>query len=423
MEMSAFKEVLRQQAEAVLRNQPHNTANAYVLDPQLLVQELQVHEVELQLQNEELRRSQQELQRARDQYAMLYDFAPSGYLTLDAAGTIVAANLTAATMLGVTRAALVGTPLSRFLVRDDQDSLYLHRRQVFEVDTLETCDLRLQRPDGTVLVVSLQSRRIKPGDSQAHQCLTILSDITSRRRTEEALQRAEQLALVGQLAAGLAHEIGTPLNLISGNSELLCMDLHAQHLPTETVEVIMRQADRIIGLVQQLLTLGRPEPPARRPLSLRALVEDVLPLMARPFQRDLITVVLDIPDDFPLLWGVRDQIEQVLLNVMVNAWHAMPTGGIHTITARKTSGKLVRVTMRDTGVGMESADVARAFEPFYTSKGSQGTGLGLTICQQIIEAHEGYITLESTPGVGTAVHLDLVCAPGSGECFGEGVLA
>jgi PAS domain S-box-containing protein len=401
---------LRQQAEAVLRHRPEAPPQPEEA-LQRLVLELQVHQVELQLQNEALRRSQEALQRARDQYAMLYDFAPVGYLTLDARGIILAANLTAAEQLGVDRSALQQTPLARFLVRDDQDIFYLHRCQVLEGDALQSCDLRLQRPDGTVLLVSLESRRVQDVSGQGYQCFTTLSDMTARKQAAEELQRADRLALVGQLASGLAHEIGTPLNVIAGNSELLRMDLQAQHLPTETVEVIIRQTDRITGLVQQLLNFARSEQRVMQSFPLCAPLEEALCLLKTHFRRDIITVTCDIPDDLPPLWGIADQIEQVFLNVLVNAWHAMPTGGTLTITARETAEQMIHVTFRDTGTGMETAALERAFEPFYTTKGHSGTGLGLAICKQIIETHRGNMVLESTPGDGTTVHLDLVCAP------------
>jgi PAS domain S-box-containing protein len=146
---------LRQQAEGVLQNISQETANVPEADLQRLVHELQVHQVELELQNTELRRSQEALQMARDQYAALYDLAPVGYVTLDAQGTIVAANVTAATMLGVSRHTLPGTPLSRFVARHDQDMWYFHRRQVREGAGLSTCDLTMQRPDGATWVAYL----------------------------------------------------------------------------------------------------------------------------------------------------------------------------------------------------------------------------------------------------------------------------
>ncbi len=185
-ESSTPQQDLRRRAEAIVEQTPPTEAKLPE-DQQRVLHELQVHQVELELQNEELRRSQAELQDARDTYAALYDFAPIGYLSLDPRGIILGANLTAAALLGVDRGALPQTSLARFLVRDDQDTFYLHRRQVFETGTPQTCDLHVQRPDGTVFVASLESRRVQAVAGQGQQCFTALSDITPRKLAEEAL--------------------------------------------------------------------------------------------------------------------------------------------------------------------------------------------------------------------------------------------
>jgi PAS domain S-box-containing protein len=191
-----------------------------------LLYELQVHQAELEIQNEELRRHQLELATTRDKYAALYDFAPVGYLTLDARGTVLEANLTAATLLGVPRGVLLGTPLARFIVRDDQDVFYFHRGQVFEAHITQTCDLRLRRSDGTVFVAHLESCALSgegaplnwrpsadtvAGEAgAARQCLTVLSDITARKQAEAALQVAhdelEQRVLERTAALATAYE-------------------------------------------------------------------------------------------------------------------------------------------------------------------------------------------------------------------------
>jgi PAS domain S-box-containing protein len=148
---------LRQQAEVALQQTPPGVIEYSEGDPQRLLYELQVHQAELVIQNEELRRQHLELTTARDKYTALYEFAPVGYVTLDARGTILEANLMAATLLGVPRSSLVGTPLTRCIARDDQDTFYFHRIQVFETQTTQTCDLHLQRPDGTGCMVHLES--------------------------------------------------------------------------------------------------------------------------------------------------------------------------------------------------------------------------------------------------------------------------
>jgi signal transduction histidine kinase len=237
--------------------------------------------------------------------------------------------------------------------------------------------------------------------------VVIFKDITERKRLEREMQTADRLAIVGQLASGLAHEIGTPLNIIGGNAELLRMELCARHDDTGEVDAIIQHADRITGLIQQLLTFARAKEQPRATLAVHEPLANTLRLLETRFTRQGITVRLEVPSDLPLIRGRAEQLEQVFLNVLVNAWHAMPGGGALTITAGVTLDQKVRVSFYDTGMGMSAAVLARVFEPFYTTKGESGTGLGLAICQQILDSHQGTISLQSTPGVGTTVMVEL----------------
>jgi signal transduction histidine kinase len=232
-------------------------------------------------------------------------------------------------------------------------------------------------------------------------------DITMRKHAERELQRADRLALVGQLAAGLAHEIGTPLNVIAGNAELLRQDLLAQHLAVAELETIVAQADRITHLMERLLTFARVKEQQTEPLPLHIPLSRALHLMEPRFRREAITVAVEVPAELPLVWGISEQLEQVFLNIFVNAWHAMPTGGTLTIRACITDDQHVQITFQDTGCGMAPETLARAFEPFYSTKGEYGTGLGLAICRQIIDNHRGTIRLDSTSGAGTTVTITL----------------
>ena len=125
------------------------------------------------------------------------------------------------------------------------------------------------------------------------------------------------------------------------------------------------------------------------------------------FKHQGITVLTEVPSALPLIHGRIEQLEQVFLNVLVNAWHAMPGGGTLTIAAGTTADQKLRLCCSDTGLGMSADVLARAFEPFYSTKGERGTGLGLAICKQIIEAHRGRMSVESTPGVGTTVIIEI----------------
>ena len=128
------------------------------------------------------------------------------------------------------------------------------------------------------------------------------------------------------------------------------------------------------------------------------------------FQREGITSTVDLPVDLPLIWGASNQLEQVFVNVLVNAWHAMPEGGTRTIQAEVSDEQYVRLTFRDTGIGISAEALGRVFEPFFSTKEDKGTSLGLVMCRQIVDSHGGSIALYSLPGAGTTVAIALVQA-------------
>ena len=144
------------------------------------------------------------------------------------------------------------------------------------------------------------------------------------------------------------------------------------------------------------------------PVALQEPLAQALRLVETRLQREAITVTVHVPAELPCVWGATDQLAQVFLNVLVNAWHALPDGGTVTIVAEPRGTDQVRITFRDSGAGMDSATLARVFEPFYTTKGNKGTGLGLAICKQIIDRYGGTIRLESAPSSGTTVIIDLL---------------
>ncbi|WP_319576117.1 PAS domain S-box protein [uncultured Desulfobacter sp.] len=182
---------LRQKAETFARQRvvrtPNDSAALSPDDIQDTLHELRVHQIELEMQNEELRTAQAEIEAGRARYFDLYDLAPVGYCTLSEKGVIVEANLTAATLLGTNRSALIKQPISRFILKEDQDIYYLHRKQLFEVGGPQECELRLVKPDGTHFWAHLTVIAAQAEDG-ATVCRVVLSDITERRRAEEELR-------------------------------------------------------------------------------------------------------------------------------------------------------------------------------------------------------------------------------------------
>jgi PAS domain S-box-containing protein len=363
-----------------------------------------------QLQAEMARRSRIEaaLRESEALNRSIVETAVDGIITIDEQGRIASFNPAAEQIFGYAAREVIGQNVKMLMpspYRQHHDSYLAHYLQTGERKIIGIGrEVLGQRQDGTTFPMDLAVGEMHVGNRRIFT--GIVRDITARKYATQEMQRADRLALVGQLASGLAHEIGTPLNVIAGNAELLRMDLQAQHLDTEILDAIVRQTDRITGLVQQLLNFARAKNDVMGPFSLYDPLSHALRLLETRMSREGIRTTLDIPDDLPLLWGAADQIEQVFLNILVNAWHAMPDGGTIAIKAHEINGKRVQVAFRDSGVGLSEEAMANAFEPFFSTKGEKGTGLGLAICKQIIDQHQGHMRLESTPGTGATVIID-----------------
>ena len=147
-----------------------------------------------------------------------------------------------------------------------------------------------------------------------------------------------------------------------------------------------------------------------KPLALHVPLSYALRLLEARFRCAGITTTVEIPADLPLIWGSADQLELVFLNLLVNAWHAMPKGGSIMIQADVSDDQHVRLTFSDSGIGIPTETLERVFEPFFTTKENKGSGLGLSMCRQIMDSHRGSIILDSTPGKGTTVTIELLQA-------------
>ncbi len=386
---------------------------------QELEERVQTRTMDLQRTNEQLRaeivertRVEEALRQSEARNRSIVETAIDGIITIDEQGTIEFFNPAAERIFGYRARDVIGQNVTMLmpLPYQEQHDAYLNRY-------LQTGERKIigigrevvgQRRDGTTFPMDLAVGETHVGNRRIFT--GIVRDITERKQAAQEMQRADRLALVGQLSSGLAHEIGTPLNVIAGNAELLRMDLQGQQQNTDILDAIVRQTDRITGLVQQLLTFARAKNEAMGPFALSVPLSHALRLLENRLSREGISTTLDIPDHLPLLWGAADQVEQVFLNVLVNAWHAMPNGGTVTIKARELDDTRVQIIFRDTGAGMTDDAMARAFDPFFSTKGDKGTGLGLAICKQIIDNHQGYMSLESAPGDGVTVIINFMRA-------------
>jgi signal transduction histidine kinase len=219
--------------------------------------------------------------------------------------------------------------------------------------------------------------------------------------TQQQLRLTERVAELGTLAASMAHEIGTPMNVILGRAELL-MQRTDDEMMKKGLTIITAQVERITKLINQLLTFARRGPPNFGPLDMREVVKNALDAVEERLSRHGVQVVSEHDEELPPIHGDGDLMMQVLLNLVLNAVQAMPDGGTLRVATAHEGEPHVRLTVTDSGHGIPPNVLPKIFEPFVTTKErGQGTGLGLTVVLGIVQEHGGFITVDSTPGQGT----------------------
>ena len=245
----------------------------------------------------------------------------------------------------------------------------------------------------------------------------LLEESASRIRALEQLRHTERVATLGQLSAGMAHEMGTPLNVISGRAKLIATTEPLDGEARESAGIIVEQSDRLAATIRQFLDYGRRVKSRRTPVDLVGILESVLKMLEPMARNQGVTLELRAPPAVPAAMLDRSQMQQVFVNLIRNGIQSMPSGGrleVHveaggepeSAASRGTGWITVRV--EDHGTGIPAANLNRIFEPFFSTKGSgQGVGLGLSIVQGIVEDHGGTISVESTPGRGSCFRVRL----------------
>jgi two-component system nitrogen regulation sensor histidine kinase GlnL len=249
--------------------------------------------------------------------------------------------------------------------------------------------------------------------------IVLVRDIKRRRELEEDLKRADRLATMGTLAAGLAHEIRNPLGGIKGAAQLLRRALEPKSSLREYTDIMIREVDRVNKLIEQLLDLSRPLQLTLAPVNIHEILNDVL-LLESQAAGESVTIKKIFDPSLPPIRGDRAQLTQVFLNLLKNAFQAMDGRGCLTVITRLETDYHVRdqgtrrnrfiwVEISDEGKGIKEEDLAHIFSPFFSTKNS-GTGLGLAICYNIIKEHGGTIRVESIEGKGTTFKVSLLVA-------------
>jgi len=357
----------------------------------------------------------------------LYDQAPVGYCTVSDQDLLIEANLSVATLLGVARDALIKQPISRFIFKEDQDIYYLFRKQPIRAGKTQACELRMVTIDGTAFWAHLQATVVQD-EGNAPVCHLVMTDITERKQAEterekleEQLRASQKMEAIGNLAGGIAHDFNNLLSVILCCTDFAMAGVREDDRTRDELLEVKKAGERAVALTRQLLAFSRKQVLQPVVLDLNQITAGVEKMLRRILGEDIDYVQVLAPD----LGAVRadpGQIEQVLMNLVVNARDAMPTGGKLTIetsnvdldeeyAARHVAvkpGPYVRFTVSDTGCGMDTATQARIFEPFFTTKEKgKGTGLGLSTVYGIVAQSGGTIWVCSEPGQGTTFKIYL----------------
>ncbi|MGE3681385.1 MAG: nitrogen regulation protein NR(II) [Bdellovibrionales bacterium] len=271
----------------------------------------------------------------------------------------------------------------------------------------ERREVRVQRASGEVQILEVVAARFKDPEARLKGWLFLLDDRTDQKRLEETFRQQEKLAAVGQLAAGIAHEVRNPLASISGSIQLMLAN------PTEHTEenirlmrIVDKEINRLNGLITEFLEYVRPERKARDPVDLNSVIREVLEAVRfNPKLRQGVEQRVHLKAQCAIL-GDRDKLKQALLNFLINAYQAVekvdsPTVEVETHDQREW----VVMVIRDNGCGIKKENLNRIFEPFHTTK-PQGTGLGLAVTHKILQAHETRILVDSEEGVGTRITVE-----------------
>jgi len=349
-------------------------------------------------------------QQAREQRA-LRDYSESiiesisaGVLSLDMEGRIGSWNSAMEKLYGLKRSEAVGRRLSEVFPREllnalPGDSGTPEARSVYK--------FRLTTAEGRELVVNVSAAPLVDlAGSKMIGRLLIFNDLTDRVSLEDQLAQAEKLSSIGLLAAGVAHEVNTPLAVIASQGQLLLRQVAPDDPQSRTVEKIVKQAFRASEIVNSLLKFSRVSGSEFAELNINRIIQETLSLVEPMLKTSHVQINLQLASKLPAVSGNYGKLQQVFMNLLVNARDAMPSGGELTLVTEQEDS-VVRVEVCDTGIGIAPDHLNKIFDPFFTTKAkNRGTGLGLAVSYGIIREHGGTVEVESRSGHGSTFRLE-----------------
>jgi len=349
----------------------------------------------MRLTRKELRESKENLVILENLHENILQNLISGVITLDLQRRLISINKTALEILGITSVdKVMGKELNNLIpMLSIEKSLTKRSEESLHSTT-----------DGRHLTLEFSSSILKNSEGETGGYIIIFQDITEVKELEKRLRASEKMALMGQLAAGLAHEIRNPLSSISGAIEVLCDEVKPTEDNTHLLNVVTQEVQRLNLLVEDFLLFARPIQKPEVSVDISQVIDKTVELFSSATHRNGLQVVVNTEKE---LYVQVDpyRLKQVIWNLLLNAIQAMPNGGKIVVEAHLEEGDVV-IKVLDEGCGINEGVIPRIFEPFFTTKGG-GTGLGLAIVKRVVEGHDGRINVISSEDKGTAFIITL----------------
>lgn len=368
---------------------------------------------QLKIENANLEVNQWQLLRSRNILRALFDSVPVSMYIVDKKYNLIAVNMD--------RAKRINIPPNELVGRRCYEALYGYDDVCPECRVIESLfggkttnrTKREWQVDDQILEWEISTYPIHDDNNQVTQAILFEQDVTEKRRLEASLAQSEKLAAVGQLAAGLAHEINNPLTAIIANSQLLQRDLKDDPDKLEMIELIARAGERAAQVVRNLLDLARKEEYLFEPTDVNQTLNRAISLMQHELVSRSIRLIYEPAENLPAIMASQDRLQGVWVNLLANAIDSFDNSDQRQIrVTTSVVGNEVRVLIMDTGKGIPPEKLNRIFEPFYTTKApGKGTGLGLSLCHRIVKQHGGSIHVDSKVGVGTIFTISLPINP------------
>lgn len=346
-------------------------------------------------------RMEEELRHSERKFRNIFEGALEGILLWNDKSEIIDINESGVRMLGLCKNDIIGKSFYNFLKYSNvvEDEIHAKKQVLLENGQIKGI-LPLKLKSGKVKYFEFSSKH----NVLLNISLTVFKDITEKLNMEEQLRKSDTLNVIGQLAAGIAHEIRNPMTALKGFIQLLEDSFKEEH--SMYFSVITTELNRIDSIINEFLILAKPQAVMFVEKDVAKIMQETVDLLSAQAVLHNVQFNMVLGNEIPSIYCEPNQLKKVFINIIKNAIEVMPTGGIITIIMKETDDHKVHISIRDEGSGIPDEKLKRLGEPFYTTK-ERGTGLGLMVTYKIVEEHEGNIQVESELGVGTTFNIYL----------------